>query len=298
MGTVIADDGVRLHVEVDGDRGAEVTFVLCHGYTLTSETWRFQRMALRRVGRLVVWDQRGHGRSARGRAEHATVDQVGRDTYAVLEQTAPTGPVVLVGHSMGAMGILALAQAHPELFGPGGRVAAVALISTSAGPVTGVPWLPGCVAETVHRLASCGLSALCRLPISAVRHSAPARLLTRFLAARYAFASPVPRPVAALLAEMIDSTPIEVIENFFPGFRNHNLFAALPVLGQVDCLILTGAVDALTPLACSEEIASAVPGARLVVVPDAGHVLPLEHPHVVTHALTNLLRERLVADTA
>ena len=45
----------------------------------------------------------------------------------------PEGPIVLVGHSMGGMTIMALADAHPELFGD--QVLGVALLSTSAGEV-------------------------------------------------------------------------------------------------------------------------------------------------------------------
>ena len=55
---------------------------------------------------------------------HCTIDQLGRDLYAVLEAVVPAGPVVLVGHSMGGMTVLALADQRPDLFAPvadGGR---------------------------------------------------------------------------------------------------------------------------------------------------------------------------------
>ena len=75
---------------------------------------------------MVFWDQRSHGRSGRSDLTHATIDQLGDDLLAVLEATtAPGRPVVLVGHSMGGMTIMALADRHPELFGD--RVVGVAL---------------------------------------------------------------------------------------------------------------------------------------------------------------------------
>ena len=49
----------------------------------------------------------------------------------MLDAVVPDGPVVLVGHSMGGMTIVALAEQHPELFGD--RIVGVALISTTAG---------------------------------------------------------------------------------------------------------------------------------------------------------------------
>ena len=77
---VIADDGVPLHVEIDEPRGDDAraatscpTVVFSHGYTLSLRSWVFQRRALTAAGyRVVVWDQRGHGRSGTGRKESAT----------------------------------------------------------------------------------------------------------------------------------------------------------------------------------------------------------------------------------
>ena len=79
----------------------------------------------------MFYDQRSHGRSGRSDEEHATIDQLGHDLPRVLEEVVPEGPVVLVGHSMGGMTIMAFAEQHPELFED--RVAGVALISTTAG---------------------------------------------------------------------------------------------------------------------------------------------------------------------
>src|SRR6266576_3173504 len=64
--TVLTEDGVALHVELNGPSAAPVTVVFCHGYTLNQDCWHFQRRDL--AGhRLAFWDQRDHGRS--GRAE-------------------------------------------------------------------------------------------------------------------------------------------------------------------------------------------------------------------------------------
>ena len=160
-GTVVpvtATDGVALHVEVDGPKPSArkappVTVVFCHGLALNQDRWHYQRRDLADLAedgtRLVFWDQRGHGRSDRGTAEHATIDQLGRDLRSVLTATAPKGPVVLVGHSMGGMTIMALADQEPELFGD--RVIAVALISTS--PTTARGWCSGTSAATAGRVA-------------------------------------------------------------------------------------------------------------------------------------------------
>ena len=65
------------------------------------------------------------------RPGHATIEQLGRDLKHVLDTVVPHGPIVLVGHSMGGMTIMALAEEYPELFGD--RIVGVGLISTTAG---------------------------------------------------------------------------------------------------------------------------------------------------------------------
>src|SRR3954469_4785780 len=135
--TVVADDGVPLHVEVDEldpdvrRRTSPLTIVFCHGYALNLDSWHFQRAAYRGLVRAVYYDQRSHGRSGRSPEDHATVEQLGQDLAMILEHVVPEGPVVLVGHSMGGMTIVALAEEHPELIGD--RIVGVGLISTTAG---------------------------------------------------------------------------------------------------------------------------------------------------------------------
>lgn len=276
---VLADDGTELYAEISGDPAAPVTYVLCHGYALTSACWCYQRAALAANARVVTWDQRGHGRSRRGPAAHATIDQLGRDLLAVLEQTRTAGPVVLVGHSMGGMGIMALAGRRPDLFGD--PVTAVALLGTSAGPVASDPWL-----ALAHRLGPPALAGLRRIP--GVLRAAPVRELAHSLISRYAFSAQARPGLADFVVEMIESVPLEVLADFLPSFREHDKRAALGALGNVGCLVMAGADDTVTPWRESETIAETVPSARLVVLPSAGHAFPLEHPGKVNAQLRAL----------
>ncbi|MGL4745189.1 MAG: alpha/beta hydrolase, partial [Dermatophilaceae bacterium] len=139
---VRADDGIPLHVEIDAPEpdarqrprlaGRPPTVVLVHGFALAVQSWVLQRRALRHNGfRVVTYDQRGHGRSGQPDLPSCTVDQLARDLDAVLRATCPVGPVVLVGHSMGGMTVMAWAGGHPDVVRE--RVVAVALVSTSPG---------------------------------------------------------------------------------------------------------------------------------------------------------------------
>jgi pimeloyl-ACP methyl ester carboxylesterase len=287
--TVMADDGVPLHVEVDGDLNAQLTLVFVHGFTLSMDCWHFQRRDLGDTGRCVFYDQRSHGSSGRSPREHATIDQLGRDLHRVLQAVAPTGPVVLVGHSMGGMTVLALADQYPELFGD--RVAAVALLGTAAGAfaetVFGIPGLVGRalrpVAPGVVRAAS-RRAAL--LEQGRRAGSDIAFMLTRKLS--YGDAD-VPPSLVAFMERMVAATPVEVMTEFFDTFLSHDKLKALQVLGGLPTLILCGDNDKVTPMRNSHVMAEALPDAELLVVPGAGHMVMLERPAVVGGALRRLV---------
>jgi pimeloyl-ACP methyl ester carboxylesterase len=275
-------------VEVAGARDAALTVVFCHGLALDQSSWHFQRIALAGKARLVLYDQRGHGQSDRGAPENATIDQLGRDLYQILEQIVPAGPVVLMGHSMGGMAIMALAEAHPDLFGD--RIAAVGLLSSSAGALTKVTLgLPSYSAKTLHLV-------LFQLTRMAVRRwgvlecgRRPVDDLTHLLMRRYSFVSTVRPAVLELAARMIDATPLEVIGNFYATFTKHDKFAALSALADVPTMILVGADDVVTPVEHSEAITRVLPSAELVVLPSTGHIPLLERPEEVNSCLSRLL---------
>ena len=139
-GVIVAEDGAGLYYEEVGPLAAPLTVVFVHGFALNLRSFFFQRRAItdelgERV-RMVFYDQRAHGRSDRSSAERASIDQLGRDLGVMLSTVAPYGPIVLVGHSMGGMTILALADQQPELFTR--RVRGVALMSTSTGKLAAV----------------------------------------------------------------------------------------------------------------------------------------------------------------
>ena len=131
---VTLPDGVQLHVEVSGPADAPVTVVLLHGWCLDRRTWHHQIAALETLTenapRIITYDTRGHGRSGSTRLRSATLGQLGDDLAEVLRRFAPTGPVVLAGHSMGGMAIMEYAHTHSEEFAR--RVGGLLFVSTTA----------------------------------------------------------------------------------------------------------------------------------------------------------------------
>ncbi|GJF29334.1 lipase [Kitasatospora sp. NE20-6] len=276
-----------------GPAAPPLTVVFCHGYCLSQDSWHFQRAALRDGMRLVFWDHRSHGRSERSRSylagEPASIDQLGGDLKAVLDAAVPEGPVVLVGHSMGGMTVMALADQHPELFRE--RVAGVALVGTLAGDWDSVTLgLPPIGAKLLRRIAPLTVKLLGRqVEIVEATRRFGADVAAIFYR-RFSFGSNDVDPQVARFAEqLLDATPIDVVAEFYPAFGLHDKKAALAALDGIPVLVLAGTEDLLTPPSHSEDIARALPGAALVVLPDTGHLLMLERPEAVDLHLLELL---------
>ncbi|MEW2567461.1 alpha/beta hydrolase [Streptomyces sp. NPDC047070] len=310
-GKAAADDGTELYYEVDevgtdtalaprrrrlfGRKApAPVTVVFSHGYCLSQDSWHFQRAALRGVVRTVHWDQRSHGRSGRGVAqvrddEPVTIDQLGRDLKAVIDAAAPEGPLVLVGHSMGGMTMMALADQYPGLIRD--RVVGVALVGTSSGRLGEVNFgLPVAGVNAVRRILPGVLKALGQRAELVERGRRATADLFAGIIKRYSFASRDVDPAVARFAErLIEATPIDVVAEFYPAFTDHDKTEALAYFAELPVLVLAGVKDLVTPSEHSESIADLLPDAELVLVPDAGHLVMLEHPEVVIDRLADLL---------
>ncbi|SFY14352.1 alpha/beta hydrolase [Streptomyces atratus] len=272
---------------------APVTVVFSHGYCLSQDSWHFQRAALRGLVRTVHWDQRSHGRSERGRAQAdgvtVGIDQLGRDLKAVIDAAAPEGRLVLVGHSMGGMTMMALADQFPALVRD--RVAAVALVGTSSGKLGEVSFgLPVAGVNAVRRVLPGVLRALGSQAELVERGRRATADLFAGLIKRYSFGSRDVDPAVERFAErLIESTPIDVVAEFYPAFTEHDKSGALPAFRDIPVLILAGDKDLVTPSSHSETIADQLPDAELVIVPDAGHLVMLEHPETVTDRMADLL---------
>ncbi len=301
--TVVADDGVPLHVEVDEVEPVgggvkrrvakaldepEVTVVFAHGYCLNLDCWHFQRAAYRGLVRTVYYDQRSHGRSGRSDREHATIDQLASDLRHVIAAVVPEGHVVLVGHSMGGMTIVALAELFPELFGD--RVIGVGLISTTAGGLDPsrilLPMLP---TRLTGRFTHGAISTLRRghRPVDLARRAG--RAIATVATDRFAFGDEVPASYVAFVDDMLSATPFEVVADFFPSFGSLDKFDHVEVLGRVPTSIICGTADKLTSIGHSRKLHERIPGSRLLECDDAGHMVIMERHDRVNAELDQLI---------
>ena len=291
VAAVRTPDGAELHATIDGSDDAPVTVVLAHGWTLAQAAWDdVADLLAPRIAdgdlRLVRYDQRGHGRSTWGDSE-ISVDQLGDDLAAVIDQLAPHGPVVLGGHSMGGMTIMCLAASRPELFGD--RVRGVLLVSTSAGDLTSDPRSAGGrmakLKPAVLNAALAGAGVFERLrnllPPDHPRHQKMVRGLL--------YGADATDEMVLTGARIMHASTLRSFIAFMPALGEHDKREELTALTRVPVEIFVGDTDNLTPKRHAAQLAEALPDAALHVVERTGHMLTQERPQQVTDAIGRLL---------
>jgi pimeloyl-ACP methyl ester carboxylesterase len=291
---VTTPDGVVLHTEVDEGIEDDLTLVYVHGYALNLDCWHFQRLHFRGRLRQVFYDQRSHGRSTRSEAERCRIPQLAEDLHQVLEEVVGSGPVVLIGHSMGAMTIMRLAQSHPELLGS--QVLAVALFCTSAGELTDHSPIRGIPGRTFHRVAEPLMAGLNRIPELVSQGRRAGSDLGYVVTRRMAFGPDVPPSYVDFASEMLAEIPLEVVADYYPAIGELDEYQALEIVSKVPTVVVGGEDDIITPIEHTARIIELLPNAEAIRVPECGHLGMIEKHEVFNGALDRLLervRERI-----
>ena len=237
--------------------------VLAHGWTNDRRFWGPVARRLVAAGHRVraAYDQPGHGRSTVGR-DGLTLDALADHLRAVLDHLDARGAVV-AGHSMGGMTAQAFAVRHPGVLAE--RVAGLVLVATAGD---------GLERHRRSRATMMKVVGSERLARGMANPRLGHRLVRGAVGAR---------PVASHLAALTEAwvaTPAASRSGCVPAMFDMDLAEALRSV-TLPVEILVGSRDSLTPPARARRIAEVLPGARLTVVPDAGHQLHHEVPDLV-----------------
>lgn len=266
-------DGTKLHVEVAGRSGP--TIVFAHGFSLNLTLWHYQIRDLPPTFRLVLFDQRGHGRSEKAKNGDWSLDALAKDLEAVIRAHGGPDPVAVIGHSMGGMGLLRFVELYPELIGT--RVAALGLVNTTAADVMG-----GIFPRRISAAFQMVQEGAVRVLASNSGRVDALRGRTRdlaYLAVRGAGLGPKALPsVVEHMDRMLNETPSEVWAKLLPALLAMDVTKVLDVI-DVPTLVVTGTHDKLTPPGAAERIAAGIKNSELVVMRDVGHMSMLERPH-------------------
>ncbi len=281
--SVRADDGTALWVRTFGPEDAP-TVIFIHGWTCSAEFWKLQIAALEGERRIVAFDLRGHGQSERPPSGNYSIETFGRDLDAVMRACVPEGErALLVGHSLGAMTIVAWAGAHPEVVDE--RVSAAILINTGVGDLISrsmvVTGFPGGIAQLERFTGEILLRARAAIPT----FSAPVlhRIIRRFVLGRRATPAEV-----AFCERLVLSCPAEVRGAVGGTLTESALEAALGRL-TVPALVIAGSEDKLTPPENAREMAELLPEVLdLIEISESGHMSPVEFPDRVSDLVAEL----------
>jgi pimeloyl-ACP methyl ester carboxylesterase len=280
---LLLEDGTELNLVRSGTPEAELTVVLAHGYALDHRSWhRVVDELPSAVGgpvHVIAYDHRGHGASGLATTETATIDQLADDLGELIERAAPSGRVVVVGHAMGGMAAMAMAERRPRLFRQ--RVTGMVFVSTAASGLaeTSLAW-PKSVGKLVRELER-AFGPLVRAVREKIEPAKTAGL-------RWWLFGDQPREEdVALTAEMVWGHWPETVALFRPAVDRYDREAALTVTGERPAIAIVGDEDRLVPESSVHALAKAVGGQALVLA-DAGHMLPLERPADIAAEIARL----------
>lgn len=253
--------GVRLGYEVEGEGPP---LMLLHAFPLNRAMWRPQVAALRDRFTVVTPDFRGFGESDVP-VGPMTVETYALDALALLDVLGYR-EVLLGGCSIGGYVAFRMVARAP------GRVRALVLADSRAEPDTdeGRQRRRDAIARIEREGPAGFLSELTAALIGPTTRTQRPGVLE---AVRQIIGAPDPRGLTAALAAMAerpDSRPL------------------LPTIAA-PTLVVVGEEDTLTPPAAAEAMAAAIPGARLVTIPTAGHLANLESPEAFNRALREFL---------
>lgn len=248
------------------DNGPGPVVVLLHGFPLDRTMWAAQAATLGSLYRVITPDLRGFGETAAPEGIYP-IEDMADDVVETLDALKITEPIVLGGLSMGGYVALSLAVRYPK------RLRALMLMDTRA------------TADT---------------PEAAAGREAAAREVEATGSVEGVVSSYLPRlfgPVArerradavAEVADVMRRTSPLAVAGALRGMATRA--DRTGDLGRitVPTLVLVGADDAVIPPAEARALASRLPHAQLVEVPEAGHLAPLENPAAANAAILKFL---------
>ena len=279
---VRAADGTALWVRTFGPEDAP-TILFVHGWTCAAEFWKLQVAALEGERRIVAFDLRGHGQSERPPDGDYSIQTFARDLDAVLEQAVPAERALLVGHSLGAMAIVAWAAEHPDQVDD--RISAAVLVNTGLGDLISESLVIEGLPDGFARLQRITGESVLRARAPAPAGSTPVtnRVIRRFVVGPDASPAQV-----AFCEQLVLSCPADVRGAVGGTLSRLDLKAAMAAL-RVPTLVISGERDRLTPPAHAALMAESLPDLLDVVeIPRSGHMSPVEFPAEVNALLAEL----------
>lgn len=248
------------------DDGPGPVVVLLHGFTLDLTVWDTQRETLGSIYRVIAPDLRGHGRSAAPEGIYP-IDDLADDVVELLDSLKISEPVVLGGLSMGGYVALSIAVRYPK------RLRGLMLVNTRAAADS--PETAQVREQQARQIDATGDVT----PVVAM-------MLPKLF-------GPTTQTRRGDLVErtgaVMRQTPARGVSGSLRGMANRPDRTADLRRIALPTLVMAGEADAMIPVEESRRMACALPNAELAIIPDAGHLAPLENPGAANAAILRFL---------
>jgi 3-oxoadipate enol-lactonase len=249
------------------DNGPGPAVVLLHGFPLSRAMWAEQIPDIGALYRVIAPDLRGHGESPAPEGVY-TMDEMADDVIDTIDALHIREPIVLGGLSMGGYVALSIILRYPQ------RVRALMLMDTQPGAdsIEAAATREGTAKAVIEAGGAAPIvdPMIGRLFCASFRETRPERVTPIKEVMEQASA----RGIAGALRGMAVR----------PDRRGDLAKISVPTL------VLVGEEDVITPPAVARSLAEAIPGARLEVIPKAGHMAPYENPSVANAAILGFLQ--------
>ncbi len=245
------------------DLGSGRPIVLVHGFPLDRRLWAGIVGELATHHRVIAVDLPGFGQSTLGQG--FTISSVA-DDLAAMAESLNLGPIVAAGLSMGGYICEALADQHPEI------LTGLILVNTKA--------------EADNPQQKDGRNKMLELARTKGSRAVADEMLGKMLSPTTIRQSP---QIVRDLRAMMEAVLVKTLETALIALRDRSEYATLLPKLKLPVQIIAGADDVIAPPAIAEAMHQSAAGSKLTIIPDAGHLSPLEQPKLVADAFKAFL---------
>lgn len=229
------------------------SLVFLHGSGGNSGAWAYQYAELHKEFNIAAIDLPGHGQSSsKGESDIVSYVLRLREILGVLKLSAP----ILIGHSLGAAIVLSFAAAHPR-------------------EITGIVTVGGGLTMPVNPDIISGFRAQPDITLD--------------LMCKFSLARENREKLFAALRKSLGENDVDTVAGDMLACSRFDLTGDVQKI-EAPTLVICGTQDKMTPPASSEQIASRIPGAKLVLIEGAGHMVMMEQPEAFNNALADFAR--------
>jgi pimeloyl-ACP methyl ester carboxylesterase len=233
--------------------GAGESIIFIHGVGGSTQYWYYQREYLKNLMKVILIDLPGHGQST---GEGCKTIEEARDAVRDVILNMGIKQTYIAGHSMGGGIAMSFALAYPEL------LKGILLICTGAKLRVLPAILDGLLNDKEATI--------------------------RMIMMDYAFSKKAPQKMKDNGFKDMMKSSAEII---YQDFMACEQFSAVGSVDKITLptLIMGGKDDLLTPPTYSEYLHKEIKGSDLVIVEDAGHMVMIEQPDAVNHAIEDFV---------